>query len=249
MMAGGVWAGCAAQLKTIRGVNEVISTIMLNFIAMGLVSYCVHGPLTEAGAQYPQTEQLPLSAQLPRLLPPTRLHLGVPLAFLVVFSVWFLLFRTKTGFRIRTAGANPTAARFAGFHVERYVSLALILSGALAGLGGSVEVSGITQRVYEKFSPGYGYTAIAVALVGQRSPLGVVLTALFFGALDAGSGTVQRVAGVSSVLVSIIQATIVLFLAVYSTDTMQRVLYTSKRLTFSTCICALCSLPLPFGPL
>ena len=223
MLAGSLWASCAALLKSNRGVNEVISTIMLNFIAAGLVSYCVHGPLMEAAAQYPQTEILPAAARLPRLLPPTRLHLGVPLALLVATGVWFLLFRTKAGFKLRATGANPRAARFAGFRVERQIGLALLLSGALAGLGGGIEVSGVTQRVYEKFSPGYGYTAIAVALVGQRSPVGVVLAALFFGALEAGSGTVQRVTGVSSVLVAVIQATIVFFLAAYSTEIVQRV--------------------------
>ncbi|HEV8712172.1 MAG TPA: ABC transporter permease [Candidatus Binatia bacterium] len=224
LLAGSLWAGCAALLKNKRGVNEVISTIMLNFIAAGLVSYCVHGPLMEAGAQYPQTDLLPESARLPRLLPPTRLHLGVPLALLFAAGVWFFLFRTKGGFKLRATGANAVAARFAGIRVDRQLTLALVLSGALAGLAGGIEVSGVTQRVYEKFSPGYGYTAIAVALVGQRSPFGVVLAALFFGALEAGSGTVQRVAGVSSVLVSVIQATVVFFLAAYSTETVQQLL-------------------------
>ncbi|HJY82894.1 MAG TPA: ABC transporter permease [Candidatus Binatia bacterium] len=222
LLAGSLWAGCAALLKNKRGVNEVISTIMLNFIAAGLVSYCVHGPLMEAGAQYPQTDLLPESARLPRLLPPTRLHLGVPLALLSAVGLWFFLFRTKGGFKIRATGANAIAARFAGIHVQRQLTLGLVFSGALAGLAGGIEVCGVTQRVYEKFSPGYGYTAIAVALVGQRSPFGVVLAALFFGALEAGSVTMQRVAGVSSVLVSVIQAIVVFFLAAYSTETVRQ---------------------------
>jgi simple sugar transport system permease protein len=224
MLAGGLWASLAALLKSKRGVNEVISTIMLNFIAVGLVSYCVHGPVMETAARYPQTDLLPAAAHLPRLLPPTRLHLGVPLALLTAYGVWFLLFRTKEGFQLRATGANPVAARFAGVQVERQLYLALILSGALAGLAGGIEVSGVTQRVYEKFSPGYGYTAIAVALLGQRSPLGVVLAALFFGALEAGSGTMQRVAGVSSVLVAVIQATVVGFLAAYNTKKVRSIL-------------------------
>ena len=243
MLAGGLWASWAAWLKNKRGVNEVISTIMLNFIAAGLVSYCVHGPLMDAAAQYPQTALLPEAARLPRVLPPTRLHLGVPLTLLAATSVWFFLFRTKAGFKLRATGANPLAARLAGIRIERQISRALVLSGALAGLAGGIEVSGVTQRVYEKFSPGYGYTAIAVALVGQRSPLGVVLAALFFGALEAGSGTVQRVAGVSSVLVSVIQATVVFFLAAYSTETVQK-LFRRKNKTFvSTLFIVLCLLP------
>jgi simple sugar transport system permease protein len=222
MAAGGVWASCVAVLKNTRQVNEVISTIMLNFIAAGIVSYCVHGPLIEAGAQYPQTDLLPIPARLPRLVPPTRLHLGVPLALLVSAAVWGLLFRTKLGFQLRVTGANPVAARFAGIVVPRQLTLALFISGALAGLAGGIEVSGVTQRVYEKFSPGYGYTAIAVALLGQRTPAGVILAAVFFGALEAGSGTVQRVVGVSSVLTAVIQATVIFFLALYSTETVQQ---------------------------
>jgi simple sugar transport system permease protein len=222
LTAGLLWAGGAALLKQYRHVNEVISTIMLNFIAAHLVSYCVHGPLMEIAGRYPQTDLLPVTARFLPLLPPTRLHLGIPLALGIAALVWIYLYRTKAGFRLRATGANPTAARFAGIAVDHEITRALLLSGALAGLAGGIEVSGITHRVYEKFSPGYGYTAIAVALVGQRSPLGVVLAAIFFGALEAGAGALQRLAGVSSVLVSVIQATVVLFLAAYSTDAVRQ---------------------------
>ena len=222
LTAGLLWAGIAALLKRYRHVNEVISTIMLNFIAAQLVSYCVQGPLMEAAGHYPQTDPLPIAARLPLLLPPTRLHLGIPLALGITVVVWMFLYRTKAGFRLRATGANPTAARFAGIAVDHEITRALLFSGALAGLAGGVEVSGITNRVYEKFSPGYGYTAIAVALVGQRSPFGVVLAAVFFGALEAGSGALQRIAGISSVLVSVIQATVVLFLAAYSSDVVRQ---------------------------
>jgi ABC-type uncharacterized transport system permease subunit len=228
MLAGGLWAAIAAYLKTKRGVNEVISTIMLNFIASGLVSYSVHGPLMESAGQYPQTDPLPIAAQLPRLLPPTRLHLGVPLTVVAACAVNFLLFHTKGGFRLRATGANPLAAQLAGIPVKHEITLAFLLSGALAGLAGAIEVSGVTQRVYERFSPGYGYTAIVVALVGQQSPLGVFLAAVFFGALEAGSGTMQRVAGASSVLVAVIQATVVFFLAAYNTETAQRIFARGK---------------------
>jgi simple sugar transport system permease protein len=229
LTAGLLWAGGAALLKQYCQVNEVISTIMLNFIAAHLVSYCVQGPLMEAAGRYPQTDPLPSAARLPLLFPPTRLHLGIPLALGIATVVWFFLYRTKVGFRLRATGANPTAARFAGIAVDRDITRALLFSGALAGLAGGVEVSGITNRVYEKFSPGYGYTAIAVALVGQRSPLGVVLAAIFFGALEAGSGALQRIAGVSSVLVSVMQATAVLFLAGYSSDVVQQRLQKRKE--------------------
>jgi ABC-type uncharacterized transport system permease subunit len=208
---GALWAGIAGQLRLRRNVNEVISTIMLNFIALGLISYLVQGPLMEAAGRYPQTDPILAGLQLPRLAP-YRLHLGVLIAVVMAAALQVVLFRTVAGYEMRAAGANPQAARLAGIDVGRRLLLALLLSGGLAGLAGAIEVSAVTRRLYEHFSPGWGFTAIAVGLLGRLSPAGVVLAAFFFGALDAGSNAMQRVAGVSSVLVSIIQATVILFL-------------------------------------
>ena len=230
MVGGAVWASAPALLKIVRGINEVISTIMMNFIAAGLISYCVHGPLMETQAQYPQTNPLPSSAQLARFFSPTRLHLGIGIALLAAIMLHTYLFYTKAGLKLRASGANPLASRFAGINVNQQTLLALALSGALAGLAGSIEVCGVTYRVYEKFSPGYGYTAIAVALVGQRSPLGIIGAAILFGALEAASGAIQRNAGVSSVLVSVIQAVIVFSLAVCSTEAAHRFLREKLRI-------------------
>jgi ABC-type uncharacterized transport system permease subunit len=211
-LCGAAWAGIAGQLKLRRNVNEVISTIMLNFIALALISYLVQGPLMEAGGRYPQTDAILTGLWLPRLAPPHRVHLGVVIALLMAAGLQVLLYRTVAGYEMRAAGANPQAARVAGIDVGRRLLLALMLSGGLAGLAGAVEVSAMTRRLYEHFSPGWGFTAIAVGLLGRLSPAGVVLAAFCFGALDAGSNAMQRVAGVSSVLVSIIQATVILFL-------------------------------------
>jgi len=211
-VAGGVWAAIAGGLKLKRNVSEVISTIMLNFLALYLVSYLVQGPLMESGGRYPQSDALLPSLWLPRLMPPHRLHFGLVLAVLAAMAVHILLARTRAGYELRATGANLQAARVAGIRVEQRFLLAVLLSGALAGLAGGIEVSAVTRRVYEKFSPGWGFTAIAVGLLGRLSPLGVVISAFFFGALDAGSSAMQRVAGVSSVLVSVIQATVILFL-------------------------------------
>lgn len=210
--AGAAWAGIAGQLKLRRNVNEVISTIMLNFVALHLVSYLVQGPLMEAGGRYPQSAALAPSLWLPRLLPTHRLHLGIVLALLAAAAVHVLLYRARAGYEMRATGANLQAARLAGINVEQRFLLAVLLSGALAGLAGGIEVAAVTRRVYERFSPGWGFTAIAVGLLGRLSPLGVVLSAFFFGALDAGSSAMQRVAGVSSVLIAVIQATVILFL-------------------------------------
>jgi len=208
---GAAWAGIAAQLKLRRNVNEVISTIMLNFIALGLISYLVQGPLMETGGRYPQTDALLPGLWMPRLAP-YRIHLGLVIALLAAVAVHVLLYRMVPGYEMRAAGLNAAAARLAGIDVERRVLMALMLSGALAGLAGGIEVSAVTHRLYERFSPGWGFTAIAVGLLGRLSPAGVVVAAIFFGALDAGSNAMQRVAGVSSVLVAVIQATVILFL-------------------------------------
>jgi general nucleoside transport system permease protein len=208
---GAAWAGIAGQLKLRRNVNEVISTIMLNFIALGLVSYLVQGPLMEAGGRYPQTDPILAELWMPRLAP-YRVHLGLLIALVAAVALQILLYHTVPGYEMRAAGLNPVAARLAGIDVDRRLLLALMLSGALAGLAGGIEVSAVTRRLYERFSPGWGFTAIAVGLLGRLSPAGVVVAALFFGALDAGSNAMQRVAGVSSVLVSVIQATVILFL-------------------------------------
>jgi general nucleoside transport system permease protein len=210
--SGGVWGAIAAHLKVRREVNEVISTIMLNFIALGLISYLVQGPLMEAGGQYPQTDAILPALRLPRLFPPLRVHAGLVVALFAVGMLEIFLYRTVAGYEMRVVGLNPTAARLAGICVERRVFWALVMSGGLAGLAGGIEICAVTYRLYEHFSPGYGFTAIAVGLLGRLSPMGVTIAALFFGALEAGSNAMQRDAGVSSVLVSIIQATVILFL-------------------------------------
>ena len=208
---GAAWAGIAGQLKLRRNVNEVISTIMLNFIALGLISYLVQGPLMEAGGRYPQTDAILPGLSMPRLAP-YRVHLGLFIALLAAAAVHVLLYRTVPGYEMRASGLNAAAARLAGIDVDRRLLMALMLSGALAGLAGGVEVSAVTRRLYERFSPGWGFTAIAVGLLGRLSPAGVVVAAFFFGALDAGSNAMQRIAGVSSVLISVIQATVIFFL-------------------------------------
>jgi ABC-type uncharacterized transport system permease subunit len=210
--SGALWAAIAATLKVRRQVNEVISTIMLNFIAVGLIGYLVQGPLMEIGGRYPQTDAILPALRLPRFAPPLRVHAGLVLAVLAVALVQVLLYRTVAGYEMRAAGLNPTAARLAGIDVARRVFWALVGSGAFAGVAGGIEVSAVTYRLYERFSPGYGFTAIAVGLLGRLRPGGVAVAALLFGALEAGSNAMQREAGISSVLVSIIQATVILFL-------------------------------------
>ncbi len=218
--AGGLWAAIAAALRLRFGVLEVISTIMLNFVAQYLTGWLVRGPLQEPTHVNPQSTTLPDVLHLPVLLEGTRLHAGVPLLVLVACGVWWWLANTASGFRVRAVGMNPFAAQSAGrIAVSRTVLLAFVGSGVLAGLAGSVEYTGVTYALYENFSPGYGYTAIAVALLARLHPLGVLGTALLFGALEAGANAMQRDAGVPSVVVSVVEA--LLILLVVSADRLQ----------------------------
>jgi simple sugar transport system permease protein len=210
-VAGALWAGIAATLRLRFGVLEVISTIMLNFVALYLTGWLVRGPLQEPTRVNPQSASLPDALHLPVLLEGTRLHGGVVLMLLVAVAVWWWLAYTASGFRVRAVGANVSAAQSAGgIAASRTMFGAFLLSGLLAGLGGAVEYTGITYALYENFSPGYGYTAIAVALLARLHPLGVLGTALLFGALEAGANAMQRDAGVPSVVVSVVEATLIL---------------------------------------
>ena len=210
-IAGAAWAAIAAELKRRFHVLEIISTIMLNFIAIHLVSYLVRGPLQEPTRIFPQTPSIDVSAQLPIVLPGTRLHLGFPLAILIAMVLaWFFL-RTAAGFRIRAAGASPRAAWSAGgINVNRTSFLVFMASGALAGLAGAIEVAGVTFALYENLSPGYGYTGIAVALIAGLNPAGVIASGVFFGILQTGALALQRELAIPSSLASVAEAALIL---------------------------------------
>jgi simple sugar transport system permease protein len=206
-LGGAAFGALAGLLRAVRGVSEVISTILLNFVASALVALAVHGPLQEAARAYPKSDALPAAALLPAL---GRVHAGLLAALLLAGLAWWLLFRTPFGFRLRAVGLAPGAARFAGISPERLVVATLALSGALAGLAGAFEVAGVTGQLYEGLSAGTGYTAIAVALLARLHPLAVVPSALFFGALEAGAAAMQREAGVPAVVTQIVQGGVLL---------------------------------------
>ena len=210
-LAGGAWAGIAAALRVRRNVSEVLSTLMLNFIAILAVAWAVHGPLQELAGTYPQSDALPDAARLPFLPGTRRAHAGLLLALVLPAALWFFLFRSAAGLRLRAVGLAPLAARYAGISPERETVRVLVLSGALAGLAGAVEVAGVTGRLFQNLSPGYGFTAIAVALLARLNPLAVLPSAVFFAALASGSGAMQRVADVPSVAVQVIEALVILF--------------------------------------
>ena len=191
------------------GVLEVISTLLLNFVAYAAVSYAVTGPLQEASRVYPQSDPIAVAARLPQLSG-TRLHFGIAgaVALAVILSV---LFRsTRFGFRLKAVGQSPHAAMVAGrIPVGRVMGAALFASGALAGLGGAVEVSGVTYSLFANLSPGYGFTAIAVALLARLHPGGVLAAGILFGALEAGAQGMQREAGVPAVAALVVEAVVI----------------------------------------
>jgi simple sugar transport system permease protein len=209
--AGATWAGIAALLRSRFGVLEVISTIMLNFVALHVVSYLVRGPLQEPTHVYPQTSSIADAMHLARIPGAGRLHLGLMLAVVVLGACGWLFRYTAAGFRLLAVGDSPSAAASAGqIDVPRTTRQAFLLSGALAGCAGAVEVLGVTFALYEDISPGYGYTAIAVALLAGLDPWRVILSATLFAALEAGAGAMQRDASVPATLVSVIEALLIL---------------------------------------
>lgn len=206
-VAGGCWAGLAAMLRLRFGVLEVISTIMLNFVAVALLGWVVRGPLQEPSRVYPMSESFTEAARWPFLVPGQRLHLGFALGVALAVALWFVLRRSAVGFRVRAVGAGARAAASAGgVAVARVTAGTFIASGVLAGFAGASEVGGVTWALYEGLSPGHGYTAIAVALLARLDPRWVIVTAIGFGALEAGGASMQRNAGVPAVAVQIVTA-------------------------------------------
>jgi simple sugar transport system permease protein len=209
VLAGALWVAIPVLLRVRYGVLEVISTLLLNFVAEALTSLLVQGPLQESQHIYPQSDPIPETARLP-LLPGTRLHAGLVLALAGALLLQWVFARTLWGFRLRAVGLGPRAAEIAGRIDSRWMAaLALALSGAIAGLAGGVEVAGVSYALFQNLSPGYGFTAIAVALLGRLHPFGVVLAGLLFGALEAGAGAMQREADVPAVAVYVVEAVVI----------------------------------------
>jgi ABC-type uncharacterized transport system permease subunit len=219
-MAGGfIWAGIAGLLKATRGAHEVITTIMLNYVAFLLVNFLIDGYdghrgwMLAPGVSTPRTPNVNPGAVLPIILGGSRLHAGLILAIVAVPIVWFLIDRTTIGFRIRAVGFNQGAARAAGMSVGQTIVLTMGLSGALAGLAGIVQILGLDHNMTDTVAAGYGFNAIAVALVARSNPWAIPLSALLFGALHSGASFMQLQTQVSSDLISIIQASVLVFVA------------------------------------
>lgn len=214
LVGGAVWGGIAGLIKARFGGNEIIATIMLNYVAIQLLSWLVRGPMQEAMKIIPRTDQIDRALRLPILFDGTRIHLGLVVAVLAVVVVTLVASRSRFGFKLDVVGSNEHAARYAGIDPRWIAGIVLALSGALAGLAGAVEISGLYGRLQEGFAPSFGITAIAVALVARLNPLFVPLSAFLFSLLYVGLGALARNGVVPFPLINIMEGTIILlFLA------------------------------------
>lgn len=215
MLAGGIWAAIPGFLKAYTGGHEVINTIMMNYIALNLTSFLLNGPMKDPNPMnvVARTPLIAESAHLPPVFPEFRFHWGFILAIGMAFLVWWLLWKTTLGFEIRTTGANLDAARYAGVNVKRTIIVTMLFSGILAGMAGAIEVTALNYRHELGFAVGYGFDAIAIALLGKNHPAGVVLASLLFAAMRNGATRMQFLTQIPVDVISVIQALILLFVA------------------------------------
>ncbi len=219
-LGGAVWGSIPGLLKAYFNVNEILSTIMLNIIAVQFMNFLLRGPMIdpvqlEAASAIPQTARLNPAFDLPRWVP-TRLHAGALLAVVLAVVVYILLWRTTTGYRIRAVGFNPDASRYAGINVKRNIVLALLLSGAFAGLAGAVQVYGVSHRMITDgsaagFTGSAGFNGIVAALFGKLHPLGAIPASFIFGALIVGANSLQRAMQVPAALITALNGLVVVF--------------------------------------
>ncbi len=218
---GALWALLPGVLKATTGAHEVITTMMMSWIGLYLTSYLVKNVLMDPRSTIPASNKITEQAQLltfDEILPflfgrPTRLHIGVFLAVLVAVFIWYLLTRTSLGFSVRAVGSNPFAAEAGGVRIRSSIVVSLLISGALAGLAGTVEILGLHHRVFDRFSAGYGFTGITVALLAKNHPLGVIPAALLFGALTNGGAGMQLAADIPIDIVDVLSGVIIFLVA------------------------------------
>ena len=211
MLAGGLYAGFPGLMKAKVGVSESIINIMLNYIALYWLSRLVNSALKDPAGGMNQSAMIDKAYFFPLLIPNTRLHVGFLIAVAMVVVSYILLFYTPFGYQLRSTGSNINAARYAGIDVARMQVLAMFISGAMVGMAGAIEITGVHHRLMEGISANYGWDAIAVALIGNQNPLAIVLSSLLFAALKVGSNTMQTSQGIPNNLVSVLQGLVILF--------------------------------------
>jgi simple sugar transport system permease protein len=212
---GAAWGFIPGFLKAKLEVSELLSTVMLNYIAAQFYTFCLRGPMLDPaeltmGSGTPQSMRLTRSIWLDRFIPGTRLHTGLFIALVLAALIYLLLWKTTWGFKMRAAGAQERAARYGGINVTAWLIISISISGAFAGLAGAVEIAGVHRRAIEGITGGYGFSAIVVALFGGLHPAGIVPAAFFFGLLIVGADMTQRMVGVPANMVQVLQGIIIL---------------------------------------
>ncbi len=214
MIGGALWGGIPGYLRSKYNVNEIIVTVMLNYVILYLMTYLLNGPWQEPGSFYYNTIKFPESTWLP-LLFDTRLHLGFVLALVTSGVVYFLIRKMKLGFEIRATGDNPTAAQYKGINTSRISLIVMLISGAISGLAGGIEIMGIHHKLIYGFSSSFGFTGILIALLGRMHPFGVILASIFFGALHNGASAMQIYSDVPRSLVNLIMGLIIIMMLLW----------------------------------
>lgn len=221
--AGALWAIFPTYLKLRFNVNEIISTIMLNYVAILFTSYLVNHPFKAKDAQFSATEMIPDQSFLLRLLPPSRLNIGFLIAIALVILMWLLLFKTIWGYNFRQVGQAPYFSRYVGISLPKTMLSAMALSGGIAGIAGAIEVLGVHHRFLDNFSPGFGFTGIIVSLLGKANPIGDLVGGIFLGGLTQGALMMELNASIGRELVDVIKA--VLFISLAAVDAYKPIIY------------------------
>lgn len=213
-LGGAIVGFVPGLLKVLWGVDEVVSTLMFNFVVIGITSYLVNGPYLARGTANSMSPQIASQAELPSLSPPSQMTAGILIAAGTAILFWFVYARTTIGYELRTVGANRRFAAASGISLGRAILVAMIVSGLVGGLAGGVQILGVNHRFIDHFSPGYGFTGIAVALLGRNTAVGCVIAAIFFGALANGGSTVQLFTNIPLELISVLQGTVMILAVV-----------------------------------
>ena len=213
MIGGALWALIPALLRAYYEINEIIVTLLMNYIAISIVSYAVSDPMMAQGAPYPYSNEIPEGLFLPLIMERTDAHLGVVIALVIAVAMFFVFRNSTFGFSLATVGRNPGAARYAGMSVKRHIILSMAIAGAIAGLAGTYEVLGFRYRLFHLFSPGYGFDGIIITFLAGGHPLLVVIAATFLAGLRSGAGIMQRAVGIDVTVIEAIQGLVVIFVA------------------------------------
>jgi len=221
--AGGAWASIPAVLKTRFRVDDVVTTLLMNYVMVHIMGALLFGPLQQPGSSWPRSPEICKAAQFPILMARSRFHLGIPVSIIAVFVIWLIIKRTVLGYQSRAVGVNFRAAHFGGINTTAVILKTALISGGLAGLAGVGELCGIQYRLIMEISPGYGYSGIVIAMLGNLHPVGVMLSAFFFSMIIVGAQTMSRMTGVPYYIAEVIQGLALIVMLVFLLMTEYRI--------------------------